>query len=207
MDLQKLAGTLLSSDSISGLSNATGTSNSDVTKVLAQALPALLNGANEQAKDKDTAESFANALSQHAKDDTKDLSSFMSNLDLADGAKIITHLLGSGKSDLIGEISENTDVSEKDTGAIISAAAPLLMSLLGQQTEEDEDKDSGVEGLLGALLDNVDMGDLLVGLLTDNADSDSDKDDKDDKKKKKKKADSSNDTGKLIGSILKGLLK
>ena len=36
MDLQKLAGTLLSSDSIDGLSNLTGVSEKDVKNVLAQ---------------------------------------------------------------------------------------------------------------------------------------------------------------------------
>lgn len=205
MDLKKLSKTLLSSDSISGLSNLTGASGGDVTNVLAKALPALLSGANDQAKGNDTAESFVSALSQHAKSDTTDLSKFMNNVDLKDGSKIISHLLGSNKEDVIGDISRSTGVSAKDTSNIISAIAPLLMSLLGQQTDEDEDKDSGVAGLLGSLLDNVDVGDLLTGLLTDNA-SDDDDDDKD-KDKKKKKAGSSIDAGKLIGSLLSSLKK
>ena len=50
MDINKLAGSLLSSDSISGLSNLTGASNKDVTNVLTQAIPSLLNGAKDQAK-------------------------------------------------------------------------------------------------------------------------------------------------------------
>ena len=205
MDLKKLSKALLSSDSISGLSNLTGTDSKDITGVLAQALPALLNGANNQAKDKDTVEGFASALAQHAKDDTTDLSKFIGNVDLKDGSKIISHLLGSDKDEVIGDISRKTGVSAKDTGNILSAIAPLLMSLLGQQTDEDEDKDSGVEGLLGSLLGNVDVGSLLTGLLTDNA-SDDDDDDKD-KDKKKKKAGSSIDAGKLIGSLLSGLKK
>lgn len=202
MDLTKLASTLISSDSISGLSNLTGASDKDVSNVLAQALPALLSGANSQAKDKDTAESFANALSDHAKDDTKDLSKFLGNVDLKDGAKILGHLLGSDKDDVIGNIAESTGVSKKDTNSIVSAIAPLLLSLLGQQTEEDDDKDTGAAGLVGALLDNVDVGSLLTGLLTDNNSSSSSSSDKK-KKSKKKKADSGN----LLSSIIGGLLK
>lgn len=203
MDLTKLAGTLLSSDSISGLSNLTGTSDKDVSNVLAQALPALLSGANKQAKDKDTAEGFASALSAHAKDNTKDLSKFLGNVDLADGGKILTHLLGSDKDDLIGDISKKTGVSKKDTDSIVSGIAPLLLSLLGQQADEDDDKETGAAGLVGALLDNVDVGSLLTGLLTDNAGA-SDSSDKDKKKKKKKASDNS---GNLLGSIIGGLLK
>ncbi|MBQ8632565.1 MAG: DUF937 domain-containing protein, partial [Lachnospiraceae bacterium] len=91
MDLSKIAGSLLSSDSLKGLSNLTGASSSDVTSVLTSALPSLLSGATEQAKNESTAASFAGALAQHAKDDTSDLTSFLGNVDLADGAKIIGH--------------------------------------------------------------------------------------------------------------------
>ncbi|MBQ9141344.1 MAG: DUF937 domain-containing protein [Lachnospiraceae bacterium] len=195
MDLKKLAGTLLSSDSIKGLSDITDASGSDVTKVLTQAIPVLLSGANEQAKDKKTADSFVSALSQHAKDDTKDLSKFMNNVDLKDGSKILTHLLGSDKDNILGDIAEKTGVSQKKTNNILSAIAPLLLSLLGQQKEEDDDKDSGIENLLGSLLSNVDVGDVLTGLLSGN--SKDDDDDKDDKKK---------DSGNLLGSLLQNLL-
>lgn len=205
MDLTKLASTLISSDSISGLSNLTGASDKDVSNVLAQALPALLSGANSQAKDKDTAESFATALSDHAKDDTKDLSKFLGNVDLKDGAKILTHLLGSDKDDVIGNIAESTGVSKKDTSSIVSAIAPLLLSLLGQQTEEDDDKETGAAGLVGALLDNVDVGSLLTGLLTDNSSSSSTT--TSGKKKSSKKKATSDKSGGLLGSLLKNILK
>lgn len=195
MDFKKLAATLLSSDSVSGLSNLSGASSSDVKKVLAQALPTLLNGANNQAKDKDTSASFVNALSQHGKADTKDLSQFLGKVDMKDGAKIIAHLLGSNKDDVVQNISNETGVSQKKTDSILSAIAPLLMSLLGQQTAQEEN-DSPIEGLVGALLENVDMGDMLMGLLGSDSDDDDDKDDK--KKKKKKEADS--------GNLLSGLM-
>ncbi len=209
MDLTKLAGTLLSSDSISGLSNLTGASDKEVSNVLAQALPALLSGANSQAKDKDTAESFATALSDHAKDDTKDLSKFLGNVDLKDGAKILTHLLGSDKDDLIGNIAESTGVSQKDTSSIVSAIAPLLLSLLGQQANEDEDQETGAAGLVGALLENVDVGSLLTGLLTDNTSSSSSTSSGSTgkKKKSKKKKASDDSSSNLLGSIISGLLK
>ena len=207
MDLTKLAGTLLSSDSISGLSSLTGASNKDVSNVLAQALPALLKGANGQATDSATSEGFATALADHAKVDTKDLSKFLGNVDLTDGAKILTHLLGSDKDNVLSNIASSTGVSEKDTNDIVSGIAPLLLSLLGQQTEEDDDKETGASSLVGALLANVDVADLLTGLLTDNASSsDSTSSSSGKKKGKKKKADSGSSSN-LLGSIIGGLLK
>jgi len=204
MDLSKIAGSLLSGDSLKGLSSLTGASNSDVKKVLSSALPALLNGATEQAKDKKTAESFATALAQHAKDDTSDLASFLGNVDLKDGAKIIGHLLGSGKEETVKKAAKASGVSEKKTDDILSAIAPMLLSLLGQQAEEDDDKDSGVGNLVGALLDNVDVGSLLTGLISTDTSSTGTSG----KKGKKKPASSKKaDASGIIGGILSGLLK
>ena len=191
MDLSKIAGSLLSSDSIKGLSNLTGTSTKDITSVLTNALPSLLKGVTEQAKNNSTAEGFANALAQHAKDDTSSLSGFLGKVDLADGAKIISHLLGSDKEETINRAVMASGVSANNVNAILSAIAPMLLSLLGKQTEEDGNQESGVRGLVGNLLDNVDMGSLLSGLTGASSD-------KDDKK---------NDAGGIIGGILSGLLK
>ena len=194
MDLMKLAGTLLSSDSLGGLSEATGSSDNDVSKVLVKALPALLSGANEQAKDKKTAKGFASALSDHAKDDTGNLSKFLGNVDMEDGAKIITHLLGAGEDDVVEEVAEESGVDKADVLSILSAAAPLLLSLLGQQTEE-EDKKEAIGDLVGVLLENVDVGSIVTNLLTSN---DSKKDNKKaaTTKKTTAKKSSSGSTGK-----------
>lgn len=202
MDLSKIASSLLSSDSLKGLSNLTGASNKDITGVLTSALPSLLSGATEQAKDKKTSESFATALAQHAKDDTSDLTSFLGKVDLNDGAKIIGHLLGSGKEETVKKAAKASGVSEKKTGDILSAIAPMLLSLLGQQAEEDDDKESGASGLVGALLDNVDVGSLLAGLISTDTSSASTSG-----KKKPASAKKKNNTSGIIGGILSGLLK
>ncbi|MBR6642499.1 MAG: DUF937 domain-containing protein [Lachnospiraceae bacterium] len=199
MDLSKLAGSLLSSDSIKGLSSLTGASNSDIKNVLSNALPSLLSGATEQAKNENTAESFANALAQHAKDDTSDLGSFFGKVDLADGAKIVSHLLGSNKEETVSRAAKASGVSKEKTSNILSAVGPMLLSLLGKQADEDDDKESGVGGLVGSLLDNVDVGSLLSGLIS--TDTSSDKDDK------KKPASSNKKSGGILGGILSGLLK
>ena len=85
MDLKKLTSTLLSADSIKELSSLTGTSKNDVSSVLTEALPALLGGAKDQAKGTNTAKGFADALAQHAKDDTGNLAGFLGNVATALG--------------------------------------------------------------------------------------------------------------------------
>ncbi len=204
MDLKKLTSTLLSSDSIKGLSNLTGASKGEVNSVLTEALPALLSGANGQAKDAGTAKGFADALAQHAKDDTGNLAGFLGNVDLGDGAKIIGHLLGSDQDSVTKSVAKKTGVSAAKIGQILAAIAPLLMSLLGKQADEDEEKESGVGALLGNLLDNVDVGSLLSGLTSTDTSSGSSTGKK--KKKKTAKKDSESNASGLMG-LLGKLLK
>ena len=194
MDINSLLGTLLSSDSVSGVSKATKADNNEVASVLNAALPMLLKGAKKQSEDKDTAESFATALLSHGKKDTSNLSSFLKNVDLDDGSKIIGHLLGKD-DDSVKKIAKSSGVSAKKTGDILSAAAPLLMSLLGQESAAKKSDSNVALELAGALLKNVDVGDLIGDLLGG------------DNKKKKSSKKKDNDAGEIIGDILGALLK
>lgn len=164
MDLSKLAGTLLGSDSIKGVSKATGVSSKNVTSILQNALPSLLSGIGSQAKNSDTSEGFATALADHAKADTSDLSGFFKNIDLTDGSKIIDHLLGDDKNKVAKSAAKNSGVPSKSVSNVLSAAGPLLMSLIGKQTEEEDDKEQGIGGMISSLVDNVDLGSILGGL-------------------------------------------
>ena len=212
MDIKDLMGTLLSSDSLKGLSGITGTSQKDVKNVLSSALPSILDGVMGQANDTQTAEGFVGALSDHAKDDTSDLSSFLSGIDLEDGGKIIAHLLGGNAEKTTEAAAEKAGVEKGKAGSILSAAAPLLMSLLGQTASSDDNAESnnasGIGGLMGSLLGNVDLGGLLGGLLG-GGDSDegglteiTNNGGKKKKSKKKKKTDKKDDKGGLLSTIL-----
>ena len=194
MDMTSLLGVLLSSDSVSGVSKATKADDKEVASVLNAALPMLLKGAKKQSEDKDTAESFATALLSHGKKDTSNLSSFLKNVDLDDGSKIIGHLLGKD-DDSVKKIAKSSGVSTKKTGDILSAAAPLLMSLLGQESASKKSDNNVALELAGALLKNVDVGDLIGDLLGG------------DNKKKKSSKKKDNDAGEIIGDILGALLK
>ncbi len=167
MDITSLMQTLLSKDSLENIESVTGASEKQVKNVLTSALPSLLNGAQAQATNQDTAEGFVGALADHAKVDTNDISSFFNGLDLTDGGKIVGHLLGDSRAETTEKAASSAGVSTTKSGNILSAAAPLLMSLLGQQTASSSESNnaSGIGGLMGSLLGNVDLGSLLGGLL------------------------------------------
>jgi len=174
MDLSAVMTTLLSSDSVKNLSKKTGSSQKEVKSVLTTALPLLLEGAGEQAKDKTTAESFSKALAKHSDSDTSNLADFLGNVDMADGAKIIGHLLGGDTKSTTKKVSKSSGTSDDDTAKILAAAAPLLMSLLGQESKKSKKSKRNttnemVGDLVTAVLDNVDVGSLLMGALSTQA--------------------------------------
>ena len=196
--MTSLITTLLSSDSVSGVGKAANADKSNVQSVLNAALPLLLNGAKAQSEDKSTAESFANALLSHGQKDTSNVASFLKNVDLDAGAKIIGHLLGNGDS--VKTIAKESGVSSKETSNILSAAAPLLMSLLGQGTSTKKNNITAAAlSIASAVLQNVDVGDLLGNLLGGGSTK---------KKTAAAKKDDDNDSAaEVIGDILGKLLK
>lgn len=178
MDMNALMNTLLSADAVGGMSQATGASQADVKNVLAAALPQMLGGAQAQATNAQTAESFAGALADHAKADTSDLAAFMSNVDMEDGGKIIGHLLGNNATATAADAADRAGLSAGQTAKILALAAPLLLSLLGQQTQQQPQQNNslGIGSLMSALLGGgmgnsggnsggMDMSSLLMGLL------------------------------------------
>ena len=150
MDLASMLQTMLSSDSIAQMSEKTGAGADQVKSVLASALPAILSGVQGQASNKDTVAGFADALDAHAKDDVSDIASFLSGVDLADGEKIIGHLLGGNKDATTQAAAERAGISSAASGSILGAAAPLLMSLLGKQAIQSVQSGGGQQASSGA---------------------------------------------------------
>ena len=108
MDLQALMSTMLSEESIQNLGARAEASPDEVRGVLGNALPLLLNGASAQATNQETASGFLGALQQHAQDDASNVGSFLGGVDMADGAKIIAHLLGANTATQTQAVAQRT---------------------------------------------------------------------------------------------------
>ena len=164
MDITSLLGTVTSADSTDGISKAAGVSNDQTRGVLSAALPLLLGGALSQSSGSGTASGFANALTQHAADNTSNVGAFMQ-----DGDKIVDHLLGENKTSVIAQIAKKTGVKQADVKKVLAAAAPLLMSILGKEVGSQQQSNSslGVAGIMSSLLGGGGSGtaNLLTGLL------------------------------------------
>lgn len=145
MDLTSLMGALLSDNNVQSVSRKSGVSTGNVAGVLATALPMLLNGANNQAQQKETTQSFHEAVLEHFKKDPE-------KVDLAEGEKIVDHLLGNDADKAEKAIAKQTGLSRAQVALILAAAAPIIMNMLGKQTSSQSSSASSTASLLGSLL-------------------------------------------------------
>ena len=165
LDLGSLASTFLDKDALSIVAEKAGVSTKDVSSVISQALPTLLNGANKQSTNSSTAEGFAKALLQHSSANTSNISSFLKGVDLDDGAKIVSHLLDGKTSDIASDLSKKLNLDSKQIATILSCAAPLLMSLLGKKAKDSSKDNDSLSSIASSLLSNVDVGSVLTSFL------------------------------------------
>ena len=189
MDTSAILSTLLGASSIQGISQAANTSSDTVKSVLSAAVPQLLQGVTQQATNSSTAESITQALTEHAKEDTSNVASFLKGVDLSDGAKIITHLLG---NNAVSSIAKEAGTNTNTTKSILSAAAPLFMSLLGKQTSGTSS--SALGSLVSGALGNANVGSLVSGLLGGGSSSNT-------------QSNSASALGSVASSLLGGLFK
>ena len=162
MDLTSLMSSLLSDQNIKAVASKAGVSEEEAASVLATALPVMLNGANGQASDAATTESFYKAVTDHAQKDPE-------KVDLKEGGKIVGHLLGTDEKAAEDAIAKRAGLSSANVGLILAAAAPLIMNMLGNSTSNSHSS-SGTASLLNSLLgggmNSSSSGNLMTSVLT-----------------------------------------
>ena len=166
--LESITQILSDKKTMTAISKSLGITAEDAGTVLASVLPELLKGASAQASNKKTQESFAKALEDHSSTSKFNLSSFFKNVDLDDGAKIVGHLLGTKQTSTAKAVSKKTGIDTKEVLKIAAAAAPLILTLVGNETKKQQKKESEASGLgtiAKTLLSNVDATDILKALI------------------------------------------
>ncbi len=163
MDMSKVIEAAIKAGALEQVSQMTGISQKDAGNVVNVVLPLLLKGMQSQAKSKDTQEGFLQALSDHGKNDPKDVKKFIKNVDTEDGAKIVNHLLGTSTDAVAAKAKKKSGLDTKTILKIMAILAPLLMSQMGKEAKEETAKSGSgdMSGVVGKLLDNVDVGDVI----------------------------------------------
>ena len=167
MDMNTMLNMLLSSDALGQVSKQAGVSENDAAAVLQDVLPVLLQGMQGQASNQSTQQGFLQALADHSKQDTSDVSKFIKNVDTEDGGKIVKHLLGAEEEAIAAKAKKKSGIDTKTILKIMAIVAPLLMSQMGKSAQASEKTAKGNIGaadvldIVGGLTDGLDMKDVL----------------------------------------------
>ncbi|MDD4312441.1 MAG: DUF937 domain-containing protein, partial [Eubacteriales bacterium] len=114
-----LLDTMLGGDTVSTLSKNSGAKKSQVESVIGAALPLMLEGMQKNASTKKGEQALTQALSDHAGSDASDVTSFLSNVDSKDSAKILQHLFGDDTNKTVSVLSKKAGVEKGQTTSIL----------------------------------------------------------------------------------------
>ena len=151
--LSSLIGSMTSAGSLASITQQSGAQTDQVTNLINEALPTLLQAMQNNASDQAGAQSLLNALSQHTEEAS--VEDQIKGADTDDGAKILGHLLGNDSEAVLGELARANGLSGSQTKSILAMLAPVLMSSIFNSAVKPG-KTDGID-----LSDGLDLNDLL----------------------------------------------
>ncbi len=162
--LQDLLGQEQGAQAVDEISQNVGAESSLVNSAIQMALPALINGLANNASTPAGAQSLDTALEEdHAGGGVLDNLGGLAGMIFggqqaaapprqADAGGILGHILGSNQGQVAQEVSQKSGLGMGQVAQILMFLAPIVMSYLGKQKQEQGVGADGLGGLLGSLL-------------------------------------------------------
>ena len=154
MNLEALLG-LLQGQDLGNLASQVGGNEGEVKNGVMAALPAMLAALGKNAGTEKGAEELNNALEKkHDGSILDNLSGYLSNPDLKDGAGILNHLFGNQTSNIANAVSQSSGLDTNGSMKMLQMLAPILMGMLGQQKKQNNLDAKGLGNLTSMLASN-----------------------------------------------------
>lgn len=154
MNLEALLG-LLQGQDIGNLASQVGGNEGETKNGVMAALPAMLAALGKNAGTEKGAEELNNALEKkHDGSILDNLSGYLSNPDLKDGAGILNHLFGNQTSNVANAVSQSSGLDTNGSMKMLQMLAPILMGILGQQKKQNNLDAKGLGNLTSMLASN-----------------------------------------------------
>ena len=154
MNFEALLG-LLQGQDIGNLASQVGGNEGEAKNGVMAALPAMLAALGKNAGTEKGAEELNNALEKkHDGSILDNLSGYLSNPDLKDGAGILNHLFGNQTSNVANAVSQSSGLDTNGSMKMLQMLAPILMGILGQQKKQNNLDAKGLGNLTSMLASN-----------------------------------------------------
>ncbi len=187
--LQDLLGQDQGTQAVGQISQEVGAEPSMVNSAIQMALPMLLNGLANNASTPQGAESLNTALEQDHDGSLLDNLGGLGSMIFggqqqqaapprqADAGGILGHILGSNQGQVAQQVSNQTGLGMGQVAQILMFLAPIVMSYLGKQKQQQNVGADGLGGLLGGLLggaQSAGSGNAMGNIASSMLDSDGD---------------------------------
>ena len=161
--LQDLLGQQQGNEAVDQISSQVGAEPSMVNTAIQAALPMILSGLANNASTQQGADSLNNALERdHSGGDILGNLGGLGSLIFgdqqaapppqADAGGILGHIFGNQQGQVAQEVSQQSGLNMGQVAQILMLLAPIVMSYLGQQKQQQGVGADGLGGLLGGLL-------------------------------------------------------
>ncbi len=148
--IDEIMGSLASSGGLGQMSRQVGVGESDVSSVVAGALPALLGALNRNTNSASGATDLLSALDRdHDGSVMDDLAGFLGGASAADsGGAILGHALGGRQARVENALSRTSGVDAASVGRIMAMLAPIVMGYLAKQRRAQNLDATGLSDML-----------------------------------------------------------
>ena len=154
MNLEALLG-LLQGQDLGQLAEQVGGNEGQVKNGVMAALPAMLTALSKNTGTEKGAQELNNALEKkHDGSILDNLSGYLSNPDLKDGAGILNHLFGNQTSNVANAVSQSSGLDSNGSMKMLQMLTPILMGMLGQQKKQNNLDAEGIGNLTSMLASN-----------------------------------------------------
>lgn len=176
--LEDLLGQQKGNEAVEQISQNLGANSSVVNSAIRIALPAIIGGLAKNAQSPQGAQNLDNALTQdHAGGGLLDnlmgylgggLPAPQETTRQTNGGGILDHIFGRNQTDIAQEVSQNTGLDMGQVAQLLITLAPIVMSYLGKQKQQQGLDADGLSNWLGGQqqqIQNAPQGNLINSIL------------------------------------------
>lgn len=126
----------------------TGLNEGVAAQLMPMAMAALMGGLKKNSAQPNGADALANALDRHDGSLLNDLGKLGQDSTIADGQKILGHILGGKQAQTERALAKSAGVDQGQIGQLLAMAAPMVLASLGRAKREQGLDASALAGLV-----------------------------------------------------------
>lgn len=126
----------------------TGLNEGLAAQLMPMAMAALMGGLKKNAAQPNGADALAGALDRHDGSLLNNLGQLADDNTLADGQKILGHILGGKQAQTERALAKSAGVNQDQVGQLLAMAAPMVLASLGRAKREQDLDASALAGLV-----------------------------------------------------------